>query len=648
MKKLLAVLMCFALMLTSFVVALAAEPKVDCTLSAASVKMGDTVTLTVSVSGFAPIRSGAIALNYDTTVFSYVESEWLIDASIKSFDPDKHNGIFAYFPAVGHDINGNIFRVVLKALTDATVAGDLKITATPQLLDDNGANAAEGYVAETTVEVLCAEHKYGALVAEQPAKCGTAGKAAYYQCSVCHKLFDEDKNETTEQRLVLPALQHTAAEDWQTDQTDHWKICSRPGCGTLIEGTKAAHDFAWTVDTPATEDAPGVQHEECSVCHIKRSEGTVIPKLDHVHTGITHHAAKAANCHEGGNIEYWTCSSPKCADKFYADAACSATIDKVETPIDPAAHDGETEVRNAAEATEDADGYTGDTYCLGCGKLKEQGTAIPKLDHVHTGITHHAAKVANCHEGGNVEYWTCSSPKCADKFYADAACSATIDKVETPIDPAAHDGETEVRNAAEATEDADGYTGDTYCLGCGKLKEQGSVIPKLAHTHTMTKTEEKPATCEEDGNIAYFTCEKCGNKYADEEGTRLLTDDEIVLTKTGHRYGEEWKTDAESHWHECTCGKRADTGTHDLGEWTITKAAGAAESGSRERKCSTCGYTQTETIAATGDDGNATEDGNKAPQTGVVKDVFLWGAALALGSSLIVALAAKKGKKCAH
>ena len=548
MKKLLAVLMCFALMLTSFVVALAAEPKVDCTLSAASVKMGDTVTLTVSVSGFAPIRSGAIALNYDTAVFSYVESEWLIDASIKSFDPDKHNGIFAYFPAVGHDINGNIFRVVLKALTDATVAGDLKITATPQLLDDNGANAAEGYVAETTVEVLCAEHKYGTLVAEQPAKCGTAGKAAYYQCSVCHKLFDEDKNETTEQRLVLPALQHTAAEDWQTDQTDHWKICSRPGCGTLIEGTKAAHDFAWTVDTPATEDAPGVQHEECSVCHIKRSEGTVIPKLDHVHTGITHHAAKAANCHEGGNIEYWTCSSPKCADKFYADAACSATIDKVETPIDPAAHDGETEVRNAAEATEDADGYTGDTYCLGCGKLKEQGT----------------------------------------------------------------------------------------------------VIPKLAHTHTMTKAEEKPATCEEDGNIAYFTCEKCGNKYADEEGTRLLTDDEIVLKKTGHRYGEEWKTDADGHWHECTCGKRADTGTHDLGEWTITKAAGAAESGSRERKCSTCGYTQTETIAATGDDGNATEDGNKAPQTGVVKDVFLWGAALALGSSLIAALAAKKGKKCAH
>ena len=548
MKKLLAVLMCFALMLTSFVVALAAEPKVDCTLSAASVKMGDTVTLTVSVSGFAPIRSGAIALNYDTAVFSYVESEWLIDASIKSFDPDKHNGIFAYFPAVGHDINGNIFRVVLKALTDATVAGDLKITAAPQLLDDNGANAAEGYVAETTVEVLCAEHKYGTLVAEQPAKCGIAGKAAYYQCSVCHKLFDEDKNETTEQQLVLPALLHTAAEDWQTDQADHWKICSRPGCGTLIEGTKAAHNFAWTVDTPATEDAPGVQHEECSVCHVKRSEGTVIPKIDHVHTGITHHAAKAASCHEGGNIEYWTCSSAKCADKFYADAACSATIDKIETPIDPAAHDGETEVRNADEATEDADGYTGDTYCLGCGKLKEQGT----------------------------------------------------------------------------------------------------VIPKLAHTHTMTKTEEKPATCEEDGNIAYFTCEKCGNKYADEEGTHLLSDDEIVLKKTGHRYGKEWKTDADGHWHECTCGKRADMGTHAFDEWTVTKAAGAAESGSRERKCSTCGYTQAETIAATGDDGNATEDGNKAPQTGVVKDVFLWGAALALGSSLIAALAAKKGKKCAH
>lgn len=549
MKKLLAVLMCLALTLTSLVVAMAAEPQVDCALSATSVKMGETVTLTVSVSGFAPIRSGAIELHYDTAAFSYVDSEWLMDANIKSFDPDKLNGIFSYFPAVGHDINGAIFRVVLRALTDATVAGDLKITAIPQLLDDNGANAAEDYVAETTVEVLCIEHKLGTLIAGQPAKCGVTGKSAYYQCSVCHKLFDEDKNETTEQQLVLPALQHTAAEDWQTDGTDHWKICSRPGCGTPIEGTKATHDFAWTVDTPATEDAPGVQHEECSVCHVKRNEGTTIPKLDHVHTGITHHAAKIANCHEGGNVEYWTCSSAKCAGKFYADAACSATLDKVETQIDPAVHDGETAVRNAVEATEATDGYTGDTYCLGCGKLKAQGTAIPKLTHIHK----------------------------------------------------------------------------------------------------MTKTAEKPATCEENGNIAYFTCEKCGNKYADEAGTRLLNDAEIVLNKTGHQYSEDWKTDAENHWHECSCGKRVDTGTHSFGEWSVTKAATAVEDGSRQRKCTTCGYAQTEAVAATGDGSNPADDSPKAPQTGVFENGLLWSAALALGSSgLIVVLAAKKKKKCAH
>ncbi len=53
---------------------------------------------------------------------------------------------------------------------------------------------------------------------------------------------------------------------------------------------------------------------------------------------------------------------------------------------------------------------------------------------------------------------------------------------------------TEVRNAAEATYDAPGYTGDTYCTDCGTLIEQGKEITQLE------KPEEPdvPETPEED------------------------------------------------------------------------------------------------------------------------------------------------------
>ena len=42
---------------------------------------------------------------------------------------------------------------------------------------------------------------------------------------------------------------------------------------------------------------------------------------------------------------------------------------------------------------------------------------------------------------------------------------------------ASHDTNGELKNAAEATFDTDGYTGDKYCSVCGALAEEGSVIP---------------------------------------------------------------------------------------------------------------------------------------------------------------------------
>ena len=240
------------------------------------------------------------------------------------------------------------------------------------------------------------------------------------------------------------------------------------------------------------------------------------------------------------------------------------------------------------------------------------------------------------HEGGEA---TCSAKAVC------TVCSAAYGE----LNPDNHVN-TEIRDAVAATEEAEGYTGDKWCLDCNKMIEEGTVVPKLDHTHAMVKTEAKPATCEEDGNIEYYTCSKCGKKYNDEAGTRELTETEIIIKATGHNYGTDWKSDTNSHWHECTCGERSEEGSHTFGDWTVTKEATDTADGSRERKCTVCGYVQSEKISATGGATDDTESGgtdssgdSDTPQTGDKSNFFLLLALMAAGGcGLIVTMFARK------
>lgn len=51
---------------------------------------------------------------------------------------------------------------------------------------------------------------------------------------------------------------------WAHDATNHWHVCR---CGDIID--KAGHTFEWVVDKPATVEAKGEKHQECTVCDEK-------------------------------------------------------------------------------------------------------------------------------------------------------------------------------------------------------------------------------------------------------------------------------------------------------------------------------------------------------------------------------------------
>ncbi len=73
---------------------------------------------------------------------------------------------------------------------------------------------------------------------------------------------------------------------------------------------------------------------------------------------------------------------------------------------------------------------------------------------------------------------------------------------------------TEVRNVVEATCTKDGYSGDAYCLDCGKLIAKGEVIPAKGHQWSDWSVT-KEATCFEAGEKTR-TCTVCGETETEE------------------------------------------------------------------------------------------------------------------------------------
>ena len=161
--------------------------------------------------------------------------------------------------------------------------------------------------------------------------------------------------------------------------------------------------------------------------------------------------------------------------------------------------------------------------------------------------------------------------------------------------------------------DKNGYTGDTYCLGCGEKVQTGTDI--LAK-HILSKVNAKDATHDANGNIAYYDCTKCDKFFKDDKAAEEVALKDTVILKGEHAYDATLKSDNDNHWKECSCGDKIDVKAHEFGEFKVTKEATATEKGSKEIECSVCGYKFVEEIAATGKPAT--------PQTGDSANWMIW------------------------
>jgi len=426
----------------------------------------------------------------------------------------------------------------------------------------------EKKIADGGIIPATGNHTYESEVTTAPTCCATGVRT--YTCTVCSEAYTRvieiDATNHTGGTEIRDVVAETCGTKGYTGNT-YCKGCdAKLAEGDEINAT-GDHTYTGVVTKVSTCTETGITTYTCDVCADTYDE-TIEKNADN-HAGETEiRDDKAETCGVAGytgdtycldceNIiengkeipatgdhtyEIEVTKAATCCEKGVRTYTCSECGYIASEEIEPDAdnHVGETEVRNAVDETCITMGYTGDTHCKSCDAILETGTKIPATGkHVYKS---EITKTATCCEEG-VRTYTCLV--CSDTFNDSIAKNAEN-----------HAGETEVRNAKEATCSATGYTGDTYCKDCGAKLAEGTEVAKTAHTEV--KVEGKAATCSATGLTDGTKCSVC---------SAVITAQKTI-SKIDHRYGE----------------------------WAVVKEPTVSEEGAEERVCEACGKKDTRSI----------------------------------------------------
>lgn len=384
---------------------------------------------------------------------------------------------------------------------------------------------------------------------EGPATCETMGYTGYYCTNqgCIYRYRDYNKEPLGHN------YDYTNGEITQSQDCTHPEIttyrCTRCKAPIEVETKPSLGGHKWQpgdIIKAPTCTVNGEQEYTCTVCNQTKTEPVKATRHDWQINKIL----SAATCTSNGIARY----------------ICKTCGYEENHTIYATGH--KPEIRNKKEATCSSTGYTGDTYCSVCNKKLSLGETIKATGHQHTKLIN--KKDATCEEKGYSGDTYCEDCKqiiktgkainptghdwdkgtvkkaatCESEGIREYTCNTCKKTKEETIASTGHT-KTEIRNKKAAICKEEGYTGDTYCVTCGKKLAEGKAIPKTDHDWTITET---PATCEKDG-VRTYICDVCHTTKSE------------PIKAIGHSYGA----------------------------WTTTKEATISSKAEQQRTCSTCG-----------------------------------------------------------
>ncbi len=373
----------------------------------ASVTVDSTIELTVNVSGCGDASSVAVDVKCDGG-FEVVSGTWLKGGSLQNFDLAKGKG--ALGGLTSPDVNGNLFKLVLKGKTASATAQNVSVS----VIAKNGANEIMNIKPTKSVKIVCKTHSFGNYSKKDNnshtrtcSVCGEVETSAHswnggsvtkaascketgvktYTCTAC---------DATKTEVIAKTNNHTYSG---------WKQTKAPSCTAKGTETRTcstcqkteSRDVAatghnmggWKTTKEATCEAKGTETRSCSKCsHTETKElaalghkfanPTVTKKPTCTETGTE--SGKCTRCGKettntikatGHKIgESATVKEPTCTEEGLKEGTCTVCGAKTQEAIAAKGHSyGEAVVTK--EATETETGIKKAT-CTVCGETKEE------------------------------------------------------------------------------------------------------------------------------------------------------------------------------------------------------------------------------------------------------------------------------------
>ena len=291
----------------------------------------------------------------------------------------------------------------------------------------------------------CADGHTLTAVPEVPATCETAGTKAYWECSVCRKLFSDadGKNETTLEALTIPATGHAWGQPaWTWTGTES-------ASAVFTCGNDGSHTQTLTAAvTSQVTTEPG-----CESTGVRTYTATVTFE-GQTYTDTKTETLPAAGHVWGQPVWQWT--------GFAAQAVFACARDAGHTQTLTAAVTSQVTTEPGCEST-GVRTYTATVTLEGRTYTDTKTETLPATGH-DTQLV--GAKAATCTEDGYTGDEVCKT------------CGVTVKKGEV-IPATGHD--TQLVGAKDATCTEDGYTGDEVCKTCGETVTKGEVVKATGH-----------------------------------------------------------------------------------------------------------------------------------------------------------------------